>query len=43
MMFQQYITGEDNPNDIVFYIPIGSAKINDYINFHPYALGMKYV
>ena len=42
-MVQQCITGEDKPNEIIFHVPIGSAKKLDITNFHPYAPAIKYV
>ena len=43
MLFQQYIPGEDNPNEIIFHAPIGSARKIDLNGFHPYAPAIKYV
>ena len=40
MLFQKYIPGEDNPNEVVFHVPIVSAKKLDLADFHPYAYAM---
>ena len=36
MLFQQYIPGEDKPNEIIFPFPLEAQK-NDLIDFHTYA------
>ena len=41
--FQQYITGEDNTNKIIFHVSVGSANTPDFIDFHPYVPATKYV
>ena len=43
MLFQWYIPGEDNPNEIIFHVTIGSAKKTDLIYFHLYAPAIKYL
>ena len=34
MLFQRYIPGKYNPNEIIFYVTIGSSKKPDLIYFH---------
>ena len=42
-LFQRYITGKDNPNEIIYHVPIGSFKTSDLTDFYPYAPEIKYV
>ena len=34
---------EENSNEIIFYVPIGSDKTPYLINFHPYSPAIKYL
>ena len=43
MIFQQYIPGKVNLNEIIFHVPIGSAKKQEITSFHLYAPVIKYV
>ena len=42
MLFQQYITGKKT-NEIIFHVPIGSAKKTYLINFRHNSSEIKYV
>ena len=42
MLFQRFIPGEENPNEIIFHVPIGSAKTYLF-DFHPYTPVIKYL
>ena len=41
MLFNSYIPGQDNPNEIIFHVPIESAA--NLVDFYPYAPAIKYV
>ena len=42
-LFHQHINGEENPNEIKFYVHIGCAKNIKFTDLHPYAPAIKYV
>ena len=42
-LFQLYFPGEGNSNEIIYHVPIRSAKKSEINNFHPYAHAIKYV
>ena len=42
-LFQRYIPGEENPNEIIFHVTIGSVKTPNLIEFHTYAPEIKYL
>ena len=41
-LFQLYFPGEGNSNEIIYHVPIRSAKKSEINNFHPYAHAIKY-
>ena len=43
MMFQRYIPGEDKLNEIIFHVPIESAKKSDLTDFRTNAPAIKYI
>ena len=43
MLFQRYIPGENNTNEIIFHVTIGSDKKTDLIDLNPYAPTFKYI